>query len=324
MKSIANILATAALAATLGAHAAGYPERPVTWVVPFAPGGATDTLGRVFAERMARGAGQTIVVDNVPGAGGTAGAARVARAQPDGYTFLVGHVGYMAAAPSLYKDLAYDPVKDFDAVARFPDTPMVLVCGPRLQPRTIGELIEFARAHPGTLNFGNAGVGSAGHLVAALFESVVKADIVNVPYKGNAPAMSDIIGGRVDCMFDQSNTALPQVRGGKVAALAVTSRDRIPQLPDVPTLQEAGLACFEAATWYGIYAPRATSPEALRWMVDRFGQAMQDRAFTDTLVQQGYVMVAPAERGPAALASQTQREVERWRKVIAEAHIQAN
>ena len=324
MKSIANILATAALAATLGAHAAGYPERPVTWVVPFAPGGATDTLGRVFAERMARGAWQTIVVDNVPGAGGTAGAARVARAQPDGYTFLVGHVGYMAAAPSLYKDLAYDPVKDFDAVARFPDTPMVLVCGPRLQPRTIGELIEFARAHPGTLNFGNAGVGSAGHLVAALFESVVKADIVNVPYKGNAPAMSDIIGGRVDCMFDQSNTALPQVRGGKVAALAVTSRDRIPQLPDVPTLQEAGLAGFEAATWYGIYAPRATSPEALRWMVDRFGQAMQDRAFTDTLVQQGYVMVAPAERGPAALASQTQREVERWRKVIAEAHIQAN
>jgi tripartite-type tricarboxylate transporter receptor subunit TctC len=273
---------------------------------------------------MARGAAQSIVVDNVPGAGGTAGAARVARAQPDGYTFLVGHVGYMAAAPSLYKDLAYDPVKDFDAVARFPDTPMVLVCGPRLQPRTIGELLEFARAHPGTLNFGNAGVGSAGHLVAALFESVVKADIVNVPYKGNAPAMSDIIGGRVDCMFDQSNTALPQVRGGKVAALAVTSRDRIPQLPDVPTLQEAGLAGFEAATWYGIYAPRGTSPEALRWIVDRFGQAMQDRAFTDNLVQQGYVMVPPAERGPAALASQTQREVERWRKVVADAHIQAN
>jgi tripartite-type tricarboxylate transporter receptor subunit TctC len=324
MKAITRTLAAAALATAFGANAAPYPERPVSWVVPFAPGGATDTLGRLFAERMARGASQSIMVENVPGAGGTSGAAKVARAQPDGYTFLVGHVGYMAAAPSLYKDLAYDPVKDFDAVARFPDTPMVLECGPRLQQRNIHDLVEYARANPGKLNFGNAGVGSAGHLVAALFESAVKADIANVPYKGNAPAITDILGGRIDCMFDQSNTALPQIRGGKMIALAVTSRERIPQLPDVPTLQESGLPGFEAATWYGIYAPHGTSPAALRWMVSRFDEAMRDRTFTENLVQQGYVMVPAAERGPSALADQTKREVERWRKVIADAHIQAN
>ncbi|HEX4331083.1 MAG TPA: tripartite tricarboxylate transporter substrate-binding protein [Usitatibacter sp.] len=324
MKAITTAVAAAMMAAALGAAAGPYPDHPVSWVVPFAPGGATDTLGRVFAERMARGAAQTITVENIPGAGGTSGAARVARAQPDGYAFLVGHVGYMAAAPSLYKDLPYDPVRDFEAVVRLPDTPMVLICGPRLGQRDIRELIEYARAHPGKLDFANAGVGSAGHLVAALFESAVKADIANVPYKGNAPAMTDILGGRVDCMFDQSNTALPQVRGGKVAALAVTSRERIPQLPDVPTLQESGLPGFEAATWYGIYAPHGTAPQAVQWMVDRFDDAMKDRAFTDSLVQQGYVMVPPPERGPAALASQTRREVERWRKVIAAAHIVAN
>jgi len=324
MKVITRILAALGIVAAFGATAGQYPDHPVSWVVPFAAGGATDALGRLFAERMARGTGQSIVVDNVPGAGGTAGAARVARAQPDGYAFLVGHVGYMAAAPSLYKDLAYDPVKDFDAVVRFPDTPMVLVCGPRVKQASIADLVAYARANPGQLNFGNAGVGSAGHLVAALFESVVKADIVNVPYKGNAPAYGDILGGRIDCMFDQSNTALPQVRAGKVAALAVTSRERIPQLPDVPTLQESGLPGFEAATWYGIYAPRGTSPEAIKWMVDRFQDAMKDREFTASLVQQGYVMIPAAERGPDALASQTKREVERWRKVIAEAHIQPN
>ncbi|HEX4781112.1 MAG TPA: tripartite tricarboxylate transporter substrate-binding protein [Usitatibacter sp.] len=324
MRSITRILAAAILAHAFAALAAPYPDHSVTWVVPFAPGGATDSLGRLFAERMARGTGQSIVIDNAPGAGGTVGAGKVARAQPDGYTFLVGHMGYMAAAPSLYKDLPYEPAKDFDAVVRFPDTPMVLICGTSLEQHSIRELIDYARSHPGKLNFANAGVGSAGHLVAALFESMVKADIANVPYKGNAPALTDIIGGRVACMFDQSNTALPQVRGGKVAALAVTSRERIPQLPSVPTLAESGLPGFEAATWYGIYAPRATAPEALQWMVHRFDEAMKDPAFTGNLVDQGYVMLPASELGPAALASQTKREIERWRKVIADAHITPN
>jgi len=217
----------------------GYPERPITLVVPFAAGGATDTLARQFAERMGRNARQPIIVENIAGAGGTVGATRVAKAKADGYTLLVGHVGYMAAAPGLYRQLAYDPVQDFDAVARFPDTPMVLIAARTGPHQSLGSLVDLARRNPGKLNIANAGVGSAGHLVAALFAAALKIDVVHVSYKGNAPALTDILAGQVDCMFDQSNTALPQVKGGKVVALAVTSRERIPQIFDIFRLQVA-------------------------------------------------------------------------------------
>jgi tripartite-type tricarboxylate transporter receptor subunit TctC len=310
-------------AASLGVHAE-YPERTVTFVVPFAAGGATDALARAFAERMSRGAAQPIVIDNVAGAGGTLGAAKVAKAKPDGYTFLVGHLGYMAAATGLYKDLAYDPTRDFDAVERFPDTPMVLVCGRNDRLPNIQAVIDLARSSPGKLTIANAGVGSTGHLVAALFASAIRAEVTHVAYKGNAPAYTDVMGGRVDCIFDQSNTALPQVRGERVAALAVTSRQRLPQLPGVPTLGESGLAGFEAATWYGIYAPKGTPPAALQWMLARFNAAMGDSEFVSRLVDQGYVLLKPEDRGPQALAAHTRSEVERWKKVISAAGITAN
>jgi tripartite-type tricarboxylate transporter receptor subunit TctC len=313
-----------AIASPWEAAAQAYPARPITFVVPFAAGGATDTLAREFAERMARGAPQAIVVENVAGAGGTVGAARVAKAKPDGYTFLVGHVGYMAAAPGLYKQLAYDPVQDFDAVARFPDTPMVLIAARNGRLTQIGAFIEFAKRNRGKVNMGNAGVGSAGHLVAALFASALQTDFTHVSYKGNAPALTDILAGQIDAMFDQSNTALPQVRGERVVALATTSRERLPQLPQVPTLNESGLPGFEAATWYGIYAPRGTPREAIRWLYGQFSEAMQDPAFTAKLVEQGYVLIGADERGAEALAAHTRREVERWKKVIAEAGIPPN
>ena len=316
----------AAIAMTLSftARAQGYPDRPITLVVPFAAGGATDTLARQFAERMGRNARQPIIVENIAGAGGTVGATRVAKAKADGYTLLVGHVGYMAAAPSLYKQLGYDPVQDFDAVARFPDTPMVLIAARSGSHQRLDALVEAARAKPGKLNIANAGVGSAGHLVAALFASALKLDVVHVAYKGNAPALTDILAGQVDGMFDQSNTALPQVRGDKIVALAVTSRERLPQLPDVPTLAETVLPGFEAATWYGIYAPKGTPREAIAWLGARFNEAMQDTAFTSKLVEQGYVMIRPDLRGPDALAAHTRSEIELWRKVIADAKIPPN
>jgi tripartite-type tricarboxylate transporter receptor subunit TctC len=306
------------------AASAQYPERPITFVVPFAAGGATDTLARNFAERMSRGAKQPIIIENVAGAGGTVGAARVAKAKPDGYTFLVGHLGYMAAAPGLYKHLAYDPVQDFDAVARFPDTPMVLICGRENRLTDITSLMDFAKRHPGKVNIGNAGVGSAGHLVAALFASALKTDVTHVAYKGNAPALTDIIAGRVDCMFDQSNTALPQVRGERVVALAATSRNRLPQMPAVPTLGESGLAGFEAATWYGIYAPRGTDRAHIQWLLAQFNEAMNDAGFIGKLVEQGYVLIKPELRGPEALAAHTRSEVDLWKKVIATAGIPPN
>jgi tripartite-type tricarboxylate transporter receptor subunit TctC len=324
MRSQLPRLFAIALSAVCMGAAAQYPERPITLVVPFAAGGATDTLARQFAERMARGGPQPIVVENVAGAGGTVGATKVAKSKPDGYTFLVGHVGYMAAAPGLYKQLGYDPVADFDAVARFPDTPMVLIASRTGRFPRLASLVDFAKKNPGQVNIANAGVGSAGHLVAALVAGALAIDVVHVSYKGNAPALTDILGGQVDAMFDQSNTALPQVRGEKAVALVVTSKERLPQMPDVPTLNETLLPGFEAATWYGIYAPKGTTREALAWMTARINDTMRDEAFTSKLVESGYVMIPPESRSGEALAAHTRREVDRWKKVIADAHIPPN
>jgi tripartite-type tricarboxylate transporter receptor subunit TctC len=319
-----TVLAVLFAAAPLVAGAQTYPERPISFVVPFAAGGATDALARQFAERMSRGARHNIIVENVPGAGGTVGAARVAKSKPDGYTLLVGHVGYMAAAVGMYKQLPYDPVQDFDAVARFPDTPMVLICGRNGRLKSIRGVMDFARQNPGKVNVGNAGVGSAGHLVAALFASALKVNVTHVSYKGNAPAVTDIMGGQIDCMFDQSNTALPQVRGEKVIALATTAKDRLPQMPEVPTLNESGLPGFEAATWYGIYAPKGTPREAIGWLLGQFREAMQDGAFTAKMVEQGYVLVRTELTGPEPFASHTRSEVGVWKKVISDAGIPPN
>lgn len=299
-----------------------YPDRPITFVVPFAAGGATDVLARQFAERMSRGASSTIIVENVPGAGGTIGAAKVARTKPDGYTFLIGHMGYMAAAAGLYKALPYDPARDFDAVARFPDTPLVMICDPS-KPYTsdIAKLVAYARANPGRLTIANAGVGSSGHLVAALVSSQLKLQVTHVPYKGNAPALSDIMGGRVDCLFDQSNTAMPQVKSGKVRGVVTTASERLPQMPEIPTLAEAQLPGFQAATWYGIFAPKGTPHEAIQWVYDRFHGVMKDEAFTRSLVETGYVMIPESEQRPEALANHTRQQVDLWKKVITDAGI---
>lgn len=316
-------LATAFILAVASAAAfAQYPERSISFVVPFAAGGATDVLARQFAERMGRGQRQGIIIENVPGAGGTVGAARVSRAKPDGYTFLIGHVGYMAAAAGLYRDLPYDPVRDFDAVARFPDTPLVLECSSD-KPYTsdIGKLVEYARQNPGKVTVANAGVGSSGHLVAALVASELKLDVVHVPYKGNAPALSDIMGGRVDCLFDQSNTAMPQIRSGKVRGVATTAAKRLPQMPEIPTLDETVLPGFQASTWYGIFAPKGTPREAMQWMFDRFSETMNDPSFTSKLTESGYVMLPPKDQGPQALGEYTREQVELWKKVIANAGI---
>jgi tripartite-type tricarboxylate transporter receptor subunit TctC len=324
MKKLIAILAaaTALVGANVGAQS--YPARPVVLVVPFAAGGATDVLARQFAERMSRTFGQAIVVENVAGAGGTVGAARVAKAKPDGYTLLVGHMGYMAAAVGLYAKLPYDPVQDFDAVARFPDTPLVLIAGRSAGFSDIRTLIERAKQNPGKVNFGNAGVGSTGHLVAALFASTAGVDITSVAYKGNAPALTDIMGGQIQGMFDQSNTALPHVRAQKVLALGITSRTRLAQMPDVPTFNESGYPGFEAATWYGIYAPKGTPRPALDRVYAQFTEAMQDKAFTSRMVDEGYFLLDPAATTGPALASYTRTEIERWKKVIIDAKIPVN
>ncbi|HEX7863717.1 MAG TPA: tripartite tricarboxylate transporter substrate binding protein BugD [Variovorax sp.] len=315
------LLGTALAAAAHGAFAQTYPARPVTWIVPFAAGGPTDALARAMAERVARELGQPIVIDNAPGAGGTVGAAKASRAVADGYTMLVGHMGYMGAAPALYKKLAYDPVKDFAPVFRFPDTPLVLMVRKEHPAKDVKALVDFGKANPDKLFISNAGVGSSSHLIAALFAASAGIRISQVPYKGAGPALIDVIGGQVDGIFDQTNTAMPQIKEAKVRALAVTSKVRLPQLKDVPTLAETVLPGFEASTWYGIYAPKGTPQPVLDKVQQAYMKVMADKAFTDKLADQAIQMLPPEQYTGAALGRHTEAEVARWKTVAAKTSI---
>jgi tripartite-type tricarboxylate transporter receptor subunit TctC len=313
-----------AIAAALTAHAAAaqtYPARPVTWIVPFAAGGPTDALARGIAERVGRELGQPIVIDNAPGAGGTVGAAKAARAPADGYSMLVGHMGYMGAAPALYKKLSYDPVKDFAPVFRFPDTPLVLMVRKEHPAKDIQAFVAYGKANPDKLFISNAGVGSSSHLIAALFAASAGIKVSQVPYKGAGPALIDVIGGQVDGIFDQTNTALPQIREAKVRPLAVTSKVRLPQLKDVPTLAETVLPNFEASTWYGIYAPRGTPQPVIDKVQAAYLKVMTDKAFTDKMAEQAIQMLPPEQYTGAALGRHTEAEVARWKSVASKTHI---
>lgn len=318
--ALAGALA-AALTAALPAHAQDYPTRAVTWIVPFAAGGPTDALARTIAERVSRELGQSIIIENAAGAGGTVGTTKASRATPDGYTMLVGHMGYMGAAPALYKKLSYDPVKDFAPVFRFPDTPMVLMVRADHPVKNVRELVEYGRANPDKLFIANAGVGSTSHLIGALFAASAGMKVTLVPYKGAGPALIDVIGGRADGMFDQTNTALPQITQAKVRALAITSAKRVDQLKDVPTLAETVLPGFEAATWYGIYAPKGTPQAALDRMQQAYLAAMKDQAFTSKLTEQAIQLLPAEEYTGQALGRHTESEVARWKEVAAKANI---
>lgn len=311
----------ALLTASAVAGAQAWPARPITWIVPFAAGGPTDAMARDIADKVSRNIGQQVIIENTGGAGGTIGAAKAAKATADGYTFLVGHLGYMAAAPSIYPKLAYDPVKDFEPVFRFPDTPMVLLV-PKASPyRTAEDLVALAKKSPGKLNLGHAGAGSTSHLVAALFASRAGIDVTTVPYKGAAPAMNDLISGQVDAMFDQTNTALPQVSGGRVRAIAVTSTQPLPQFPGVPALAEKTLPGFDAATWYGLYAPKGTPRDALAKLHQAYVKALSDTAWTRRMTEQGIRLLPENQYSGAEFSRHTAAEVDKWRKVATDARI---
>jgi len=323
MKTLIAV-ATTLSCLSLGAPALAqdaYPTRAITWIVPFAAGGPTDAMARNIANRVSQELKQTILVENAGGAGGTIGAAKAARAAPDGYTFLVGHVGYMAAAPSMYAKLPYDPVEDFQAVFRFPDTPLVLLVGENSPYKTASELIDFGKKHPGKLNFSNAGVGSTSHLVAAMFASRAGMDVTPVAYKGAGPALNDLMGGQVDAMFDQTNTALPQTRGGKLRALGLTATQRMDQFPGVPTMSEQALPDFQVSTWYGLYAPKGTPDAVVQTVFKAYERALQDQSFTQKMVEQGIVVLPAQETSPKAFQDHTRAEVKKWAEVIKQAGI---
>lgn len=325
MKAIPTVvrasMTIAALLAAASVHAQNWPTRPITWIVPFAAGGPTDALARTIADRVSREVGQSIIIENTPGAGGTIGAGKAARAPADGYTMLVGHMGYMGAAPALYKKLPYDPVKDFAPVFRFPDTPMVLMVRKDHPAKDVRALVDYGKQNPGKLFISNAGMGSTSHLIAAMFASSAGIKVSLVPYKGAGPALIDVIGGQVDGMFDQTNTALPQITEAKVRPLAVTSAGRVAQLKDVPTLAETVAPGFEAATWYGIYAPKGTAPAAVEKMQQAYLKVMKDKAFTERLSAQAIQMLREDQYTASALGKHTEAEVARWKVLAAKANI---
>jgi tripartite-type tricarboxylate transporter receptor subunit TctC len=312
-------LAAGALAAPWvsgGARAQGqFPSRTITIIVPFAAGGPTDTVTRLTAEAMGRDLGQTVVVENVGGAGGTLGAGRCAQARPDGHTILMHHIG-MATIPTLYRRLPYDAVNAFETIGLVTEVPMTLVAKPDFPAATLQEAIAVVRRERDNLNYANAGIGAASHLCGLLLMKTVETAMTTVPFRGTAPAMQELLSGRVDLMCDQTTNTTEQIRAGAIKVFAVTTRERVASLPDVPTAAEAGLPDFEVTIWHGLYAPRGTP----RPVVDRLSRSLQvalrDPALVRRFGELGTVPVAQERATPDVHRQFWQADIAKWRPLI--------
>jgi len=292
---------------------ARYPERPVRYVVPFAPGGPTDIMSRAIAERLAGTLGMPVVVDNRGGAGGGLGAQIVARAAPDGHTLMIGHVGTHAINPALYPKLGYDPVRDFQPVSLVATIPLALVVHAGVPAQDVKALIALARAQPGALNYASAGSGGPTHLSAELFRSMAGIDIVHVPYKGNAAALADLVGGQVQMMFSNMLTSSPFVRSGKLRRLAITSNRRSPQAPELPTMAEAGVDGYDVTPWFGILAPAGMQAPVLTRLNGDIVRILGAPEVRDRFVSQGIDIVSSS---PAAFEALIRKEIPRWRAIV--------
>jgi tripartite-type tricarboxylate transporter receptor subunit TctC len=289
-----------------------WPTRPVTMVIPFAAGGPTDVLGRVMAERMSQILGQQVVVENVGGAGGMTGSQRVARAAPDGSSFVLGTVGTHAQNQTLYKKPAYDAATDFAPAAFIAEVPLVLITRKDFPANTLQDFIKYAKENQGKMTFGSAGAGSATHLGCVLLNSAMGVDISHVPYRGTGPAMQDLAGGRIDYMCEIVTTALPQIEGGAVKAIATLTKARSPVLPKLATADEQGLKDFEAYTWNAFFLPKGTPEPIIKKLHEASVQAMETPAVKDRLQGLGASLVAPERRSPDYLAKFVRSEIEKW------------
>jgi tripartite-type tricarboxylate transporter receptor subunit TctC len=296
-----------------GAIAQAYPNHVIRLVVPFPAGGTTDILARAAAQKLTESLGQPVVVDNRPGAGGNIGADLVAKSTPDGYTLLMGTVGTHAINPSLYAKMPYDHVKDFVPVVLVAGVPNVLVVNPSLPVNSVADLIKLAKSKPGAINFASSGSGTSIHLSGELFKTMAGVDMTHVPYKGSAPALSDLIGGQVQLMFDNLPSALPQIKAGKLRAIAVTSLNRAPVLPDVPTIAESGLPGFEASSWFGVLAPAGTPAPVVAKLNAEVNKWLQSPEAREQLLAQGAVAAGGT---PEQFAAHIRAETEKWAKVV--------
>ncbi|MYZ48288.1 tripartite tricarboxylate transporter substrate binding protein BugD [Propylenella binzhouense] len=317
------LLAAAALAAMAGAAAAqDYPTKPVTIVVPFSAGGPTDTVTRLVAEPMSKSLGQQIVVQNVAGAGGTLAAGQVARARPDGYTVLMHHIG-MSTAPSLYKNLPYDPLKDLQTIGLVTDVPMTIIARKDFPPKTLEELVAYVKENKDKLTYANAGIGAASHLCGLLLMKAIGADVTTVPYQGTGPALTDLVGGQVDFMCDQTTNTTGQIKAGEVKAYAVTTKERLKSLPDLPTADEAGLPGFEVSVWHGLYVPAGTPEPVVQKLNAALQAALKDENVASRFAELGTAPVAAELATPEAHKERLSSQIELWRPIIEAAGVMA-
>jgi tripartite-type tricarboxylate transporter receptor subunit TctC len=295
------------------ASAQPYPNKPIRLVVPFPPAGTTDILARDVGQRLTDALGQSVVIDNRPGAAGNVGSDLVAKSAPDGYTLLMCTVSTHAINPSLYSNLPYDHIKDFAPIILVARVPNVLEVNPGVPVFTVADLIKLAKEKPGQLNFASSGSGTSIHLSGELFKTMAGVDMVHVPYKGSAPAITDLIGGQVQLMFDNLPSSLQQIKAGKLRAIAVTSAQRSPALPNIPTIAESGLPGFEATSWFGVLAPAGTPPAIINRLNAEIDKWLQSPEGKDKLLEQGAL---PAGGTPEQFTAYIKSETEKWAKVV--------
>ena len=323
-----TMLLACAAAATLGFNTQAlsqdaFPSKPISLIVPFAAGGPTDAVARMIAIPMGKSLGQTVLVENAVGAGGTIGAAKVARAAPNGYTIFLHHMG-MSTAPALYKKLSFDPLKDFEYIGQVVDVPMTLLARKDFPPTNFAELQTYLKANGAKVSLANAGLGAVSHLCGLLFMSQMEVDLNTIPYSGTGPAMNALLGGQVDLLCDQTTQTVPMIKDGRVKVYGVTSLKRLPALPNVPTLNEQGLKGFEVKVWHGMYAPKGTPAPALEKINAALRVAMQDPMVRQRLADLSSDIPAADKMTPAGLKTHLEAEIAKWAPVIKKAGVYAD
>ena len=300
-----------------------FPSKVITLIVPFAAGGPTDTVARVIGQAMGTDLKQQVIIENVAGAGGTVAAARVARSAPDGYTLFIHHIG-QSTAPALYRKLSYNAIDDFEPIGLVTDVPMTLVARKDFPAKDLKELIAYVKAHKDKVTLANAGLGAASHLCGTLFMSAIQTDLTTVPFKGTGPAMNDLLGGQVDIMCDQTTNTTGQIKGGKIKAYGVTSMTRVPSLPDIPTMNEAGLPNFEVVVWHGLYAPKGTPKPIIERIDKALKFALKDANVRQRFAELGTEPVADNRATPEALRAHLRAEIDKWGPIIKKAGVYAD
>ena len=312
MRATTCLAAAAMLTATLAA-AQNYPARTIRLVVPFAPGGSTDIVARLLAQKMGESLGQQVIVDNRPGAGGIVGADIVAKSPPDGYTMITATTGIMSINQFIYKTMPYDPERDFAAVTQVGSLPLILVVHPSVPAKTAKELIAFAKARPGQLSYASSGIGSATHMTTELFKSMAGIDLVHIPYKGSGQVMGDILGGQIPLMFDQPVSSMQHVNAGKLRVLGITSAKRFPTLPDIPTIAEAALPGYESISWAGVAVPAGTPKPIVTRLQSEIAKALKVAEVSQRLLHDG---IEPIGSTPEEFAAHIKSERVKWKKVV--------